>query len=546
MLRATVVRVIGLTLALAGIAWAQEAPPRRELVSAGVLCTAARGSLVWSPTGQHLAFLELLLTGQSGSEVVAERIVRVIGIDGSASPPLAADDAPLEPTWSPDGQSLAYISEDPATPGRGDLVAVRLADGAQTRITRGGGHYAPRWLATADGERFLVLRDGGERVSQTTTLLLISPRETDPARATVPLAIWTRTGSGISSVEASPSGDRAFVIGALTSEGARRLAIGVLRLRVDGAWPTSPVEPEWLPVPEALAQASQPRWSTDGTAVAFLGKGQRELTWQPWVATIDPPSFRRVSSGGGTGFYVAAEWADDGRALLGLHVPGTEAPGPPSLRILPLDGSRPSVVEPGWEPLAIDSGVELAGDPSGTRFAIAARGEIRVLQLGSTADAAKRASAANLERLGRALVDWAQLHPWAPPNAAGAIPWLLPDPQSEPCRTATAQHTRGVEWQNDGFWIPLVRSVLNDLMQADFDALLWCPGAPRGSGRRSSYLVQEEAYGLDVSPLARAPEGTVLLRERDDSHPDGHFVLEWLPSRVDRFEVRWIPNAPAP
>jgi hypothetical protein len=544
------VAILLLGLCLGGLA--QTESPRREVIGAGSFCRTQCGAPLWSPLGDRLAFTEDLVVGSAGQGTIAQHSLRVVSVDGSfvellgssesATDAPDSNDSPIDACWSPDGLHLAYIAEDPTTPEMGDLAISRLGGLKPEHATRGGGYYNPKWLQEVDADRFLILRDANTRAGASTSLLLLSPRATDPAEVARPLAVWDRDAGGIDSVTYSPSGALALVTASIRAEGRETLALGILRLRTADGWTATPVEPQYFTLPDTIGRVASPRWAPDENRVLFLAKGQRELTWKPWVLDVTTGVPQALSRGTEPGFYGCAEWADRGAAVLGLYIPGVGEGRPPSLRMVPLDGSRPTTLEPGWDPLVLETGVELAGDASGTLFALCSGAEIRMLQLGTKDEAAKRTSARNLRTLGQALVKWANANKWAPavsPNAPPPV--LLPDPTSEVCKTSDL--TKGVDWKSDGFWVDLARDALRGPTAAEFEELLWCPGAAH-QGHRSSYIMPPAAYGLDVGALARESEGTIILEERTGTHPDGHYVLKWHPLYADQLEVVWVPAEP--
>lgn len=516
-------------LVLGSAAWAQPAAPQRSLVQSGQLMRTVRGSLLWSPRGDRIACTEELLIADGEP---TGRVLCITGVDDRSLVRVGEGDAPMDPAWSPDGEHLAYIAEDPTTPGHGDLVVSPLGDREPRRLTRDGGFFMPKWVQEPDADRFLILRDQGVGIAGTRSICLFSPGEQDPALVYRPLAKWENDESGMRDLVLSPSGRLAFFTTQVAdAERSRKaLGLGLFRLGDEGGWTQSPAEPEPLEAPSGATKVVMARWSPDETRVAMVLKGGSELDWSIWVLDVATGGARRAVPGNEPGMYLCMEWADRGTALLALYAPGPGEGRGPQLRVIPLDGGKPVVLAPDWgSGLVIDQGVELAADPSGTIFAVGAADDIRLLRLGTAEESSKWVSRRNLIALGNALLEWAQSNAWA-----GTERGLLPDPSDERCRKAF----EGINWKQDGFWVDLVRRRMESAVgHAEFETRLLCPGDPKKN--RSSYFIPESSYGLDVSFAAHTPGDTVILREREGIHPDGYYVVRWNPVRVE-----WVPTAP--
>jgi hypothetical protein len=522
-------------MVLGGMALAQTDAPQRSLVQAGQLMRTVRGNLLWSPRGDRIACTEELLVADGEP---TGRVLCVTGIDDRSVVRVGDGEAPMDPAWSPDGEHLAYIAEDPTTPGHGDLVVSTLGDPVVTppddreprHLTRGGGFFMPKWVQEPDADRFLIVRDQGRGITGTRSICLFSPGEQDPALAYRPLAKWENDESGMRNLVLSPSGRLAFYTTQVAdAERSRKvLGLGLFRLGDESGWTRVPAEPEPLAAPPGATKVVMARWSPDETRIALVVKGAAELDWSIWVLDIATGQSHAAVAGGDPGMYLCIEWADRGTALLALYAPGAGEGRGPQLRVVPLDGGKPVTLTPDWGTgLVIDQGVELAADPTGTIFAVGAADDIRLLRLGTEEEASKWVSRRNLIALGNALLEWAQSNVWADTERG-----LLPDPNDERCRKAF----KGIDWKADDFWVDLVRRRMEAAVgHAEFEARLLCPGDPRKG--RSSYFIPESSYGLDVSFAARTPGDTVILREREGLHPDGYYVLRWNPVRVE-----WVPT----
>lgn len=101
-----------------------------------------------SPDDRRIAF---------DSDRDGERGVYIANRDGSDVTRVSGPGYAAVPTWSPDGQSLAYVRAEPDAPQVWNLWLLRLEDRAATRLTNY--HYGQTWGAS--------WFPGGERVAFT-------------------------------------------------------------------------------------------------------------------------------------------------------------------------------------------------------------------------------------------------------------------------------------------------------------------------------------------------------------------------------------------
>jgi Tol biopolymer transport system component/DNA-binding winged helix-turn-helix (wHTH) protein len=115
----------------------------------------------WSPDGKLIAFTDLSNGDRRKMEDKTPTRVYVVSVDGGApSLLLAGDERPGDPTWSPDGMSIAYASK----PG-GTQYELRILD-TQTmkssKVPGSEGMGSPRW--SPDGKYLAALPSESNRI----------------------------------------------------------------------------------------------------------------------------------------------------------------------------------------------------------------------------------------------------------------------------------------------------------------------------------------------------------------------------------------------
>jgi Tol biopolymer transport system component len=212
----------------------------------------------WSPDGTRIAF-------NSDYDPTTLRSIQndeiwTVDVDGSDPIRLTSDTGPgpsdSDPTWSPDGSQIAYISERDGNP---EIYVVRR-DGTDTRrLTFTSYHEtAPAW--SPDGLRivfnrffntgiyFLDLADG--RITQLPDFYFVL----NPA--------WSPDGSQIA---------------------GSRSSFGIIV--VDVAWPHAYT---WI------GTGIEPTWSPDGTQIAFLSNRDDGNTSFPYIMNADGSRPRKL------------------------------------------------------------------------------------------------------------------------------------------------------------------------------------------------------------------------------------------------------------
>jgi len=510
-------------LSLCVIALAQpETEAHRSVVRAGSLVSTDRGSVVWSPAGDRIAYIEWTHISTESTR----RDICVLGLTDLVWRRITDEFPGTDPTWSPDGTQIAYIEDSPETQGSGDIVAVPVDGGEARRLTHGGGFFRPSWIGVRP-DRLIAFRREGESAASELQACLVSPGADKPVTV---LGRWKAVDGLPRDVLVSPSGQQAFFYGTfkVSTEGPARRALraGLAELHADGTEST----PMLLDPPPASRWIDSPAWSHDEARVVFTIGIEGSAAKEIWLLDAAQRSLSRVLPSSAEGDYDYAEWADGDTALVALYVPTADPANPkaPQMRLASFDGSKPNTIEPGWtDPLPVGLGVELAPDPTGRVFTVCSSGEIRFFELGTKTEAAQVASIDNLRRLADALVEWAETAMWGDDGRGHQRPFL-PDPTNKDFQKLFPQ----VDARSDDFWVDLIAENLKERFGRDWEKLLRAPNDP-DPGRRTSYIIPPESYGADIG-FGVDRKDVPLLRERPGLNPGGYHVL-----RLSR-SVEWV------
>lgn len=186
----------------------------------------------------------------------------------------AADDAPLDPVWSPSGKQIAFV---PGARSRG--VWVMRASGAKPRrVTPGRGD--PLFPSWSPGGAWIVFADLGDPRSGFHDLYVVRANGSALKRLTRAKADETHPAW-------APNRDE------IVYERGREL----WRMRADGSGQG-----------RLARNASSPSWSPGGSHVAFIRRGE------PWVMARDGTGARRVADLRAE--QAAVAWSPDGRWLV--------------------------------------------------------------------------------------------------------------------------------------------------------------------------------------------------------------------------------------
>ena len=143
---------------------------------------------VWAPDGKNIAFL---MEDPSTKKVQ----LHIVGADGKnlRALPNPSSETPLDPTWSPDSQQIAYGQPPGYPPSPNPTISVIDLRQNSNRVLNGSkGFWSPRW--SPDGKKLLMLSTEG----YSPHLLDLSTGETKQLLSTrVAAPSWSRDGESI-------------------------------------------------------------------------------------------------------------------------------------------------------------------------------------------------------------------------------------------------------------------------------------------------------------------------------------------------------------
>lgn len=279
-------------------------------------------SPIWSPDGQHLAFVSTRDRG---------RDLYVMNPDGSNLRHLADHVAVYSSSgralvWSPDGSQLAFAS---ATGNSSDISVVDYDGRNLRRLTHGSYNFAPAW--SPDGSRiaFISNQGGTNQIYAMSATGQDVQQMTDGAQIlVVPVELaW------------SPDGQRLAVIDLFPQHGIYVVDVREHRLRqVTDALTVNPnisVDPNL-------------KWSPDSRQIAF-NAGRFGGNSDVYLVDVDSGALHDLSNS--PSFDALPQWLPDGRQLIFE----SNRSGIMSLYVLALDNLSvhllfSNVQEPAWRP----------------------------------------------------------------------------------------------------------------------------------------------------------------------------------------------------
>ncbi|NPV07351.1 MAG: hypothetical protein HPY83_05220 [Anaerolineae bacterium] len=263
-----------------------------------------------SPDGSRIAF-----TARHGGEGGTDYEVLVMNADGTGGRNLTTSGNAWEmaPCWSPDGESIAFMSASKANAGivavgfdgtdlrqlsdglRWDMQPLWSPDGSRIAFASLSGRRSEIWVVQADGSDLRRLTDLGARSEW--------PRWSPDGKQIAFVSDWDMVtaiytmyadGSGLRKLTESRSVDTE----PCWSPDGTRIAFSSDR---DGGFAIYVADAhlgrEWRLTDEALGWQMQPSWSPDGAEIAFAAGLDGE--WDVYVVGADGSGLRRLTSAPG-------------------------------------------------------------------------------------------------------------------------------------------------------------------------------------------------------------------------------------------------------
>ena len=199
----------------------------------------------WSPNGQRIAF--------SVGPTITNQDLYVVAGDGTGVARLTTDGHSKRPTWSADGETLAFVSYVPgATPGPGAITLMPASGGAPRQLTAELADN-PSW--SPDGASIAVSREPGvvTLISptdgfETKRIVLLNDSVSKPSTSSF---VWNGDGSALTGVLRKGQALAVFTLAdELTAQ--RQVGTAFLGNPVDTAWP----HPSWAAGTAVLVVAS--------------------------------------------------------------------------------------------------------------------------------------------------------------------------------------------------------------------------------------------------------------------------------------------------
>lgn len=280
--------------------------------------------------------------------------IYVAQADGSHARRLSPEGRPaFFPSWSPDGQWVAYLVGEPGTEGEGPAgVWVAAADGTQrTPVSAGrfgGGGLAAVWSPDGTALAFLTVLEPTTESGPNSAICIVRPDSGQPLQ-TVPLPEYI-----ISAMHWAPDGQSLLVVAGTSDSQAGVYTLSRQDAQMVPVFPAA-LAADWSPNGEEMVVGSlegrvvllgragrelarltseipqEVVWSPDGRhiAVATARQAGWEFSTALYIVGLEAGDLARVVDG--EGWLGWANWSPDGNRLLFTmgplrHRPGTDLP----------------------------------------------------------------------------------------------------------------------------------------------------------------------------------------------------------------------------
>jgi Tol biopolymer transport system component len=307
---------------------------RSAVAALCVILVACADGISPAPRPSQLAYTRWI-TNENGSLLTSQ--LYLIDADGGEPLPLDGEHRyALSPSWSPDGDRLAFMR---LTSGYYEIMIADVDDGSATPLPGGFNAQWPAW--SPDGGRIAFSRNTGTPNQPVWDIFVIPSGGGTAVRLTN-----SSLDDGVFRVSYdahpawSPDGRRIAFVNARS---------GNAKLFVMNADGTSPVQLTTGP-----GSDRDPTWSPDGQRIAFTGYRDNDV--DIYSVKVDGSELRRLTNDPGAEYLPA--WSPDGEFIAYTKVAELEqvyvmrADGSESRRVTPAHDVQSRVMDlnPAWRP----------------------------------------------------------------------------------------------------------------------------------------------------------------------------------------------------
>lgn len=206
-------------------------------------------SPVWAPDGKRLAFLSNCVDPGSGWEAGEQRDIFVWTLASNALKQVTHVAGTIDAiSWSPDGKAIGFLFVEDATRSTGALAAMKP------------------WSGVIGEDGVEIQRVGVVDVASGSFL------QVTPAKLHIYEFDWSPDGKKLAYVAANPPGENNWWVAQLYTQTIQRPGLETLNAVAPGTYgPVSVLNPAKVAGSLHGLQLAVPRWSSDGTRIAFIG-----------------------------------------------------------------------------------------------------------------------------------------------------------------------------------------------------------------------------------------------------------------------------------
>lgn len=261
----------------------------------------------WDPNGGEDYKLFIVDTSSGELRKVNYGSAEAGGV-GSYGPAEADGVSERYPSWSPDGQKIAFVREEDD---QSDIIVMNADGSDPVNITNSPyNEHAPIW--SPDGSQIAFNREGAELVAS--NIYVMNADGSDVRQL-------SSYSSGAVYPEWSPDGSQIAFARMRYAEMDVTGSLQIWVMNADGSNPQ--------PITDMDALVGRPQWSPDGQHIAFVASSQI------WVVTPDGANLHSVTDETGATSHPA--WSSDGQRL--VYISGNFVDGSDGVGVANIDGT---------------------------------------------------------------------------------------------------------------------------------------------------------------------------------------------------------------